>query len=340
MSSSSSSSKIIFILLGLFVLGLLIRLSLQSRSSDETRLLLYSGRSEELIQPLIDQFEAATGVGVDVRYGKTAEMAATLLEEGDRSPADLFLAQDAGALGAVDRAGLLAPLPRTLLDRIPALYRSPQGTWLGLSGRARVLAYRPDRVPADQLPASLQELTQEKWRGRVGWAPQNASFQAFVTSLRVTRGEAATRDWLIRMRNNDTRVYAKNTPILLAVAAGEIDLGLVNHYYHHALQRDRGAAWPVQNHYPDEGALINVAGIGMLRTSTNTDLAELFLAYMTGKEAQTYFTDTTFEYPLTAGVAPNPVLPDLDSIVTIELDLTDLEDLPGTLDLLRELQIL
>src|SRR3546814_5501867 len=174
-------------------------------SDDETTLVVYSGRSPNLTGPMLDKFEADTVIVVEGRYGNTAEMAATLLEEGDSSPADLFIAQDPGGLGAVEQAGLFAPLPEGIAERVPAEWRSSEGGWTGLSGRARVLVYNTEMLTEADLPDSVFDLTDPAWRGRVGWAPPNGSFQAFVTAMRVQEGEDVTRQWLEDMIANDVQ---------------------------------------------------------------------------------------------------------------------------------------
>lgn len=301
-------------------------------------LVVYSGRSESLIGPLMEQFTEDTGVGVDVRYGDTAELAATILEEGANSPADVFFAQDAGALGAISSAGLFAPLSEDILERVEPRFRSSNGDWVGVSGRARVIVYNTDAIDAGAVPGSVTELTDPQWQGRVGWAPTNGSFQAFVTALRVALGEDAAREWIEGMIANNTQVYENNTAIVRAVASGEVDLGLVNHYYLYRLQAE-GEAQNAANFFPTEGdigALINVAGIGILNSSDQQDLAEQLAYYLLSEPAQQYFVDETFEYPLAAGLEANPDLPPLSEIETPEIDLNDLEDLEGTLQLLQE----
>ncbi len=309
------------------------------RPGEAETLIVYSGRSEPLIQPLIDVYREQTGVDVRVRYGQTAEMAATILEEGRHSPADILFAQDAGALGALARENRLIPLPADLLDRVDPRFRSPDGVWVGVSGRARVVVYNPRRLSPQELPASVDGLLDPAWRGRIGWAPPNGSFQAFVTAMRMTRGESAAQTWLLGMRDNRTRNYARNTPILFAVASGEIDVGLSNHYYAHQLIRERGDEFPVRNHYLDE-TLVNIAGVAIVNTSPNRDQAEAFIRFLLEPEAQAYFTHETFEYPLAREIEPNPALPPLRDLQTPDLDLSNLDDLDGTLRLLMELNLL
>ncbi len=312
----------------------------KGRVDDTSPLVVYSGRGEDLIAPLLTRFEQDTGIRVQVRYGQTAEMAATILEEGRNSPADVIFAQDAGALGALARAGRLRPLPVNLLDRVEPRFRSPRGDWVGISGRARVVVYNPDRVRVEDLPRDIHGFCDPAWRGRVGWAPANGSYQAFVTALRVTEGEQRTHAWLACMQANRPRVYAKNTPILTAVAAGEIDVGLANHYYLHQMIKQQGADFPVRNHYLQSGTLINVAGVGLIDSSRQRDAAERFIDYLLDADAQAYFTHEIFEYPLARGAKPAPDLTPLRDIETPDLDLGQLEDLDGTLRLLQELGIL
>lgn len=306
--------------------------------SENERLTVYSGRSEGLIGPILQQFTAETGVQVDVRYGGTAEMAATILEEGGNSPADVFIAQDAGALGALAAAGRLLPLPSDVLERVPAPFVSRDGLWVGLSGRARVLIYNTELVSPDELPASILDLTQPEWRGRVGWAPTNASFQANVTAMRVLLGDDITRQWLEGMVANDTVPFEGNTPIVQAVINGEMPTGLVNHYYLFGFLRQTPDAPAALHFFPggDVGSLVNIAGAGVVSTTDQPGLAQRLILYLLGEQAQTYFSDQTFEYPLAADVPTNPGLRPLAEIEAPEMDLSQLEDLQATLDLLRE----
>jgi iron(III) transport system substrate-binding protein len=303
---------------------------------------IYSGRSEELVGPLLEQFEQATGIEVEARYGDTAEMASLILTEGENSPADVFFAQDAGALGAVADEGLFVELPSELLDRVDARFRSPSGEWVGVSGRARVVAYNTDNVSEADLPDSIFGFTDPEWSGRIGWAPTNGSFQAFVTALRVIEGEDRAREWLEGIQANDPKVYEGNNPALDAVIAGEVDVAFINHYYlMQRLEEDPGAT--AANYFltdGDPGALVNVAGVGILGSSDQADAAQRLVDYLLGEEAQAYFAGETKEYPLIEGVEPDPELPPLAEIGTPDIDLSDLSDLEGTLQLLQGVGIL
>ncbi len=307
-------------------------------------LTVYSGRSEELVGPVIERFERISAIEVDVRYGETAELAAQILEEGDSSPADVFFAQDAGALGAIEKEDLFAPLPEATVNKVPSRFRSPNGFWVGTSGRARVLAYNTGNVDESDLPDSVLDLTDAAWKGKVGWAPTNGSFQAFVTALREVEGEDGARDWLKGMAKNDVQEYDGNSAIVTAVASGEIDAGLVNHYYILEMgAEDEAVKKNAANHYfpgGDAGSLVNVAGAGVLETAENEDNAHAFVDYLLSRTAAEYFDEEIFEYPLVEGLKTPKGLPDLADIEQPDVDLSDLDDLEGTLDLMREAGVL
>lgn len=298
---------------------------------------VYSGRSESLIAPLLEWFTRATGIAVEARYADTTELAALLLEEGDRSPADLFFSQDAGALGVVADAGLLAEIDADVLERVDARFRDPDARWVGVSGRARTAAYTT-RDDLD-LPDSILAFTDPKWSGRIGWVPANGSFQAFVTALREVEGEDVARAWLEGIIANDAVAYAKNTAAVEGVAAGEVDVAFVNHYYLLRLLEENGPDYPVAQVFfdgGDVGALINVAGIGRLATTDAPEATDALVDYLLGAEAQGYFSTETFEFPLITGVGADPRLPDLDTIGSPDLRFSQLVDLPGTVALLRD----
>ena len=305
---------------------------------DDETLTVYSGRSESLVAPLFEQFSEETGIDVEVRYGESAELAATIAEEGDGSPADVFFAQDAGALGSVADEGLLAELDTGLLDRVPERFRDPEGRWVGLSGRARVVAYNSEALGEDDLPDSIWDYAGEEWSGRVGFAPTNASFQAMVSAMRLTEGDERTREWLEALAANEPRLYENNLMSLEAAASGEVDVALVNHYYLYELLAEQPDV-PVANHYladGDAGSLVNVAGAGIVAGTDRAEDAERLLAYLL-EEGQTFFAEETAEYPLVAGVEPNEELPPLDSIHGPELELGALgAELASTLELLNE----
>jgi iron(III) transport system substrate-binding protein len=313
-----------------------------SDSSTPEMLTVYSGRSESLVAELFEQFTAETGIELDVRYGDSGELASLLLTEGDASPADVYFSQDAGALGAVGEAGLLAELPADVLDQVDERFRSTSGQWVATSGRVRVVVYNPELVPAP--PAGIDDLLDPQWKGKIGFAPTNASWQSFVTALRVIRGEEAARQWLEGFAANEPVAYEKNGVVRDAVNAGEVSLGLVNHYYLYEKIAAEGAdAVVAKNHYftnGDVGGLVNVAGVGVVSSGSKQATAIELVRFLLAEAGQRYFVDTTFEYPMTRGVAAFPELPALDELNPPAIDLSDLSSIEATQQLLEEVGLL
>ena len=304
-------------------------------------LVVYSGRSESLVGPVIEQFAQATGIDVAVKYGVTPQIAATLLEEGNNSPADVFFAQDPGGLGAVGE--MLSTLPEDVLNAVPVWARSPEMRWVGISGRARTVVYNKNRLTVGDLPDSIWGFTDPKWAGRIGWAPANASFQTMVTAMRAMWGAGKTREWLQGIQENNPAVYPKNTPMVAAAATGEIDVGFVNHYYLHRFIQEDGEDFGARNHYlanGGPGSLVMVAGAGILKTAENRRNAERFLRFLLSKVAQQYFAGQTFEYPLVEGVTTHRLLVPLSAINQPIVDVAFLSDVKGTQALLREVGII
>ena len=312
-----------------------------STLSGDADLVVYSGREEELVGPLFELFEEKSGVDVEVRYGDSAELAATIAEEGGNSPADVFFAQDPGSLGAVEGEGLLAELAPETLSRVPARFRDPDGHWTGTSGRARVIAYNTEEVPEDEVPDSVFDVTDPKWKGRIGFPPTNASFQVFISAMRISVGEERTREWLEALRDNDPKLYENNIQTVEAIAAGEVEIGLVNHYYLYLL-REETPDMPVENHYladGDPGALVSVAGAAVLESAEHPDAAQDFVAFLLSDEGQRFYSERAeeAEFPLVDGIPPREGLPPLESLEgpEIELDAVGAE-LERTLELLNE----
>lgn len=327
------------ILVLLALLALTIAPSFAQDSATET-LTVYSGRNEQLIAPLLAQFTAETGVAVQVVYGDTAAIANQILEEGANSPADVYIAQDAGALGALAKAGALSVLPSDITERVPADFQSADGYWVGLSARARVLVYNPAQVEALglALPTSLLDLTKPEYSGLVGWAPANASFQSNVTAMRLLLGEDITAQWLADMVANGAVSFgSSNTNLNLAVANGEVVFGITNHYYMHNLKKETPDLNLEQATFAagDAGSLVNIAGAGVLNTSDQKGLAQRLVLYLLGNSAQTYFTQNTSEYPMVDGIETNPALIPLANFGLPALNLSDLDDLAGTLALIE-----
>ena len=311
------------------------------QAQEPGELVVYSGRSTSLVDPIIQQFAEVTGIDVKVKYATTSQLAATLLEEGRNSPADVFFAQDPGGLGAVEE--MLAVLPDSILDQVPDWAHSPQGRWVGISGRARTVVYNTDRLTEADLPDDMLGFTDPKWKGRIGWAPTNASFQTMVTAMRAVWGENKTRMWLQGIQANEPAIYPKNTPQVAAAAAGEIDVGFVNHYYLFRFLAEEGEDFAARNYHPragGPGSIIMVAGAGILTTAENRTNAERFLNFMLSTLGQQYFASQTFEYPLVDDVKTQRVLVAISEINALQIPLSGLADLAGTQNLLRETGVL
>jgi iron(III) transport system substrate-binding protein len=290
-----------------------------------------------LITELLSTFTEETGIEVNVRYGDSAELTAQILEEGSNVQADVFFSQDAGALGALAKEGLTKSLPTDITDLVDASYKSKDSQWVGVSGRARVLVVDPEKVT--ELPTSYKDLMDPIWKGRIGIAPTNASFQAFITAVRVIDGEQAAQDFLAAMKVNAV-LFEKNGLILQAVEDGVIDAGLINHYYWFELENEIGAgnmkSELVWFEDQDAGNLINVAGAAVLSENPS---ANAFVKWLLGDTAQNYFVERTREYSLT-GVPEVAGLKPFGEIKAPKIDLSDLDSLAETLELIRKAGLL
>lgn len=308
-------------------------------SKEDGSLVIFSGRSEDSVGALFEMFEQQSGVELTVHYDKTPAMAERLHTEGAQSPADVFLAQDSGYLGALADADLLQTLPEGLADRVIDGMVAPDNHWVATSGRMRVLVYSPERVPESELPATLWELTETSYR--VGWAPSNSSFQTHVSALRATWGDEKTRDWLGKMAQLNPSVYPKNSPQVNGVSKAEIDIGWVNHYYLHRLKAQDPSLKAANYHFTtdgDEGNLMMLSGVAMTRATQRATTAESFMAFLLSDEAQQFFTEKGYEYPTVQGIARHPDLPPAMS-GRLDVDQEKLADVGKTVEMLRDLKL-
>lgn len=300
---------------------------------------LYSGRIPAAIGPAVDMYEKRADRDVKVRFADTADLAATLVEEGGASPADAFFAQEPGAIAAVAGAGLLAKLPADILDRVPPRFRDPEGRWIGVTGRARVIAYNGEKLSEAELPRSPFGLTAPRWKGQVGWSPASSSMQEYVTALRATYGDERTREWLRAMVANGAVSYPNNVAIRDAIAAGEIDVGLINHYYVAQAIAAEGPDYPVDVYFPPGGlgSLMLLTSVGVLDSSERKDEAFDFVRSLLSEPAQRFFTGSAKEYPLARGAKPDPSLEvPIDEIPVSRNDLVDVTELQATVELMQE----
>ncbi len=297
---------------------------------------VYSGRTQNLIGPLLEEFASATGIDVEVRYGQSADLALLIDQEGERSPADVFISQSPGAVGFLAERGRLRSISDEVLALVPEEFRNGDGLWVGVSGRVRVLVYNRNLVDPDDLPASVFELTDERFRGQVAVAPPNGSFQDFVTAMREIHGDDVALAWLKGLVANEVQTYPNNTAIVQAVARGDVPMGLVNHYYNFRAKAEDPNI-PTENYFfpdGDIGSLLIVTAIGVVATSDDPELAERLIQFMLSEKAQRFLSEETFEYPLAAGVQPADVLPPLSAI---ELATYDFDRLGGGLARTKEL---
>ena len=307
-----------------------------SCGGSEDVITVYSGRTSNLIGPLLEDFTETTGIGVEVRYGQSADLALLIEQEGDRSPADVFISQSPGAIGFLAGEVRLRPIGEEVLALVPARYRNAGGLWVGMSGRVRVIVYNPYLVDPSDLPRSVFELTGERFRDRVAVAPANGSFQDFVTAMREVHGDDTTLAWLEGLVANDARTYANNTSIVQAVGRGDVPMGLVNHYYNFRAEAEDPGVASENYYFPDRdiGALLIVTAIGVLSTTDTPDLADRLVEFMLSEPAQRFYSEKTFEYPLAAGVAPSPGLP---ALADISVATYDFDRLGGGLERTKEL---
>ncbi len=276
------------------------------------KITVYNAQHESLTQEWVDGFTAETGIEVTLRNGKDTELANQIVAEGSASPADVFLTENSPAMAIVENAGQFADVDAATLDQVPTQFRPSTGKWTGIAARSTVFVYNKDKLAADQLPKSLLDLQNPEWKGRWGASPSGADFQAIVSALLELKGEDATKQWLAGMKTNSI-AYKGNSAVMKAVNAGEIDGGVIYHYYWFGDQAKTGEnSSNTQLHYfknEDPGAFVSVSGGGVLKSSKNQAAAQEFLKYITGKSGQEVLqTGTSFEYPVGSGVAANPAL--------------------------------
>ena len=308
-------------------------------SGAATKLTVYSGRGAVLVEPLFEAFTKASGIQVEVRYDKsTGALAERLATEGKESPADVFFAQDSGYLGALAERGFLKAIPSATMARADEKFRPQSGQWVPVSGRARVLVYSPERVAAESLPSTLEELTKPMWKGRLGWAPSNSSYQAHVSALRSLWGEEKTKAWLAGIKANEPTVYPKNSPQVKAVSSGEIDIGWVNHYYLHKLKAANPDLKAANHSFKagDAGNVMMLSGAGITTHTKKSAAAEKLVAFLLSDEAQTYFATKVFEYPVRSAIKRHPDVPPLTERL-VQVKQAALTDVSGTVALLRSL---
>lgn len=310
--------KVFVIALAAVVAALSLATVAATAPGQTTSLTIYSGREQALVKPIMDRFAKDTGIQLNVRYASSTALATALVEEGRNSPADIYWSQEPGTLGLVGARGLLARLPQATIGKVPSRFATPSRRWVGTSARSRVLVYNTDEVQAGELPASIWGLTSSRWKGRIGLAPTNASFQAFLGATIHLFGEARVRAWLEGLEANDVRFYPNNTTVVQAVGRGDVEVGLVNHYYLYNLLASTPDL-PVRNHWfrdGDPGNLVLAAGVGIVASTEKAAAAQRFVDFLLSKTGQRMIArgPGAAEYPLVKGVPRRPGLRPLSSI--------------------------
>jgi iron(III) transport system substrate-binding protein len=305
--------------------------------TETSTLTVYSGRNENFISPFFDEFTAQTGIKVEARYGDSAELAALLLEEGKNSPADVFLSQDAGAIGAVAAQDLFKNLDSSAISVVAEQFRDPNSKWVGITGRSRIVAYNNKKYSATDLPKTIDELLDPKWSGKIAIAPTNASFQSFITAVVQLRGEEKALEWLKGLNTNKPQKFEKNAQMVEAIDQGVVDLGLTNHYYVAEVSENLGREINVGISFfnnQDPGNLLNVSALGILQTSEKQEASLKLLSYLLSKPTQERFVTETYEYSLLDGVVAPIGLPMLDQLGIPNVRLGQLTDVAKTQELL------
>jgi iron(III) transport system substrate-binding protein len=306
-------------------------------AGDTETLTVYSAQHESLVRTMLEDFTAETGIELEFRDANDAELANQIVQEGEASPADVFLTENSPSIDILDDEGLLAPLDQATLDQVGEQYRPASGTWVGFAARSTVLVYNPAQLPEAELPASILDLADPEWEGRIGIAAGGPDFQAIVSAVLALRGEDAARAWLAGLERN-ADVYQSNTAVMRAADEGEIDAGVMYHYYwyrdqaENALQGDDARLHFFRNQ--DPGAFVSVSGAGVLASSDQPEQAQQLVAYLTSPEAQEKLAGSSaLEYAVGTGVASADVLPPLEELQAPDVD-------PGSLDQRRVTELM
>jgi iron(III) transport system substrate-binding protein len=313
------------------VLALVVSLGGAACSEDDgPKLVVYNAQHEQLLEEIAPKFEEETGIEVELRHGSDSELAAQLIQEGDASPADVFLTENTPAMSAVEREGLFAPLDAEATDPIPAAFRPDSGLWTGFVARSTVLVYNPDLVSAEELPESILDLADPEWAGKVSFSPTGADFQAIVAAVLDLEGEDATREWLAGLQANGT-VYDGNNVVLESVDSGEVATGIEYHYYWYRDQAESGDNSDDSELYyfgnQDPGAFISISGAGVLENAEHPDEAQQFVAYLTSEEGQQALADSyALEYPLNPAVSLEPPVKPFNELQPPTVAISDLDN--------------
>jgi iron(III) transport system substrate-binding protein len=292
--------------------------------AEDAGIVVYNAQHESLAKEWVKGFTKETGIKVTVRNGGDSDFSNQIVAEGASSPADVFLTENSPAMTLVEAAGLFAPVDADTLAQVPPEFQPSSGKWVGVAARSTVFAYNKTKLTADQLPKSMLDLADPSWKGRWAASPSGADFQAIVSALLELKGETATADWLKAMKANFT-AYKGNGTVIKAVNAGEIDGGVIYHYYYFGDQAKTGEnSGNVELHYfknQDPGAFVSISGGGVLASSKHQKEAQAFLKWVTGKGGQEVLkSGTSFEYAVGKDAQSNPKLVPLTDLQAPKVD--------------------
>lgn len=306
-------------------------------------IVVYNAQHENLVQSWVDGFTKETGIKVTLRNGGDSELGNQLVQEGSKSPADVFLTENSPAMVLVDNAKLFAPLDKSTLEQVSPAYRPEHGRWIGIAARSTVFVYNPAKLSEAQLPKSLMDLAKPEWKGRWAASPSGADFQAIVSAVLALKGEKATLEWLKAMKTNFV-AYKGNSTVMKAVNAGQIDGGVIYHYYRFVDQAKTGEnSKNTEIHYfkhQDPGAFVSISGGGVLASSKHQQQAQAFMKWITGKSGQdTLRTNDAFEYAVGVNAASNPKLLPLKDLDAPKVEASSLNS-KKVIDLMTEAGLL
>ena len=316
-------------------------LSPAAHSADKVSLTLYNGQHKEVGDELAKAFEAKTGIHVNVRKGSSNQLASQIMEEGERSPADVFYAEESPPLNSLGEQGFLAKADDSTLQALPKEYVAANGTWIGVTARTRVVAFNPKKISEDQLPKSVLDFADPQWQGKIGFVPTSGAFQEQAVAIIKLHGRDAAEEWLTGLRAFG-KTYTNNMVALKAVENGEVAAVLVNNYYWFALQREKGQLDSKLHYFTDgdAGGLITVSSAGVIKASKHPKEAQQLLAYMASEEGQRVITNTTAEYPMRKGMVSERGLKPFEELQPPKVTPADLGNAEEALDLERDVGLL
>ncbi len=317
-----------------------------SASGSGQSITLYSGQHVQTTDSLVAGFEKATGITVNVRSDDEDTLANQVVNEGSNSPADVIYTENTPAVEYLQSKGLLAPVDPSTLAHTPSQYNSPQGDWVGVSARVSVIIYNPSLIAKSQLPTSVLQLADPRYRGQLAFAAGETDFQPIVTSVVHSYGAHAALTWLDGIKNNaGSHVYPDNETIADEVNRGAVAFGVVNQYYWYRMRAELGASNIHSNityfapH--DAGYVLDISPAAVLKSSKNQAAAQKFLAYLVSEAGQqTIAHSISFEYPIASGVTTSQPETPFDQLQPNTISIAQLGDGQMAINLLKQAGLL